>query len=115
MKNIISLFTLSLFAVLLLSGFMLNNTDDHKGKELFLKYKCEKCHSVSIAGIEAKVTKGKTAGGDLIDLDKEKKDWYISYIKKEVKKDDTAHLVPFKGTDEELQALVDWLLEQKVK
>ncbi len=25
------------------------------------------------------------------------------------------HKKPFKGTDEELQALVDWLLEQKVE
>ena len=39
----------------------------------------------------------------------------MQYVKKEVDKEGKSHTKPFKGNDEELQVLVDWLLEQKAE
>ena len=36
-------------------------------------------------------------------------------MKREIDKDGKEHKKEFKGSDEELQALVDWLLEQKAE
>jgi rubrerythrin len=82
------------------------------GQELFLAQKCDMCHSVSTVGIEAKTKSAAMAGGDLVDLDHEA-DWLTQYLKKETQLDDKDHKKEFKGTDEELQTLVQWLLEQK--
>lgn len=80
------------------------------GAAVFATMKCSMCHSVSTAGIEAKSE--KMFKGDLIDLDRDAK-WLTEYMKLEVDIEGTPHKKPFKGSDEELQALVDWLLEQK--
>jgi len=53
-------------------------------------------------------------GPDLVTLaDKYESDWIIKYLKKEAKKDGKSHKKQFTGSDEELKALVDWLLKQK--
>lgn len=82
------------------------------GKEIFLGEKCNMCHSVSTADIEAKTKSEKMFGGDLVDLEHEA-DWIAEYLKKAAEKDGSDHKREFKGTDEELAALVDWLLAQK--
>lgn len=78
------------------------------GKEKFLEYKCNKCHSVDSHKIEQ--TKEKQKGGDLSEVGKTRDaDWMMKYIKKEVTNDeDKKHKGKFKGTDEELKAIVDW-------
>ena len=80
------------------------------GKAVFEAAKCNMCHSVSTAGIEAKSE--KMFKGDLVDIDHEA-DWLKQYLKKEADIDGEQHKKAFAGSDEELQALVDWLLEQK--
>lgn len=80
------------------------------GAAVFEAMKCNMCHSVTTAGIEAKSE--KMFKGDLIDIDHDAK-WLVQYMKQEIEIDGEPHKKPFKGTDEELQALVDWLLEQK--
>lgn len=83
------------------------------GKAIFVNRKCNKCHSVSTQGIEAKTRSEKLKGPDLVNLtDKYKPGWIARYLKKKVKKNGRFHRTSFKGTDEELQTLVDWLLEQ---
>ncbi len=85
-----------------------------KGQQLFLDMKCNMCHAVPTVGIEAKTTSEKMKGPDLVDLEAEK-DWVVKYLKREAQKDGADHKKEFKGSDEELQALVDWLLEQKAE
>jgi len=82
------------------------------GQELFLAQKCNLCHSVPPVGIEATTKSDKMKGPELVDLDAEA-EWMGQFLRKQVQKDGANHKKEFKGTDEELQALVDWLLEQK--
>ncbi|HEX9734326.1 MAG TPA: cytochrome c [Thermoanaerobaculia bacterium] len=86
--------------------------EESDGKAVFEAQKCNLCHAVPPAGIEATTKSDKLKGPDLVNLDSEA-EWLAQYLKKEVDKDGKSHTKPFKGSDEELTALVDWLLEQK--
>ncbi len=85
-----------------------------RGHEVFLEAKCNLCHGVPAAGIEAKTTSEKMKGPDLLagEWDGGK---LAGFIKQEIEVDGRKHKKEFKGSDEELQALVDWLLEQKAE
>ena len=89
------------------------------GQQVYLDQKCNMCHAVSTVGIEAKTTSEKMKGPDLVGLAKHETladaATLAKYIKQEAKLDGEEHKKGFKGTDEELQALVDWLLEQKAE
>ena len=86
------------------------------GHAAFETLKCNMCHSVSTAGIESKTKSEKMFGGDLVGLGEE---WdaakLATYLNQELEVDGEKHKKEFKGSDEELQALVDWLLEQKAE
>ncbi len=85
--------------------------EESPGKQIFLDEKCSMCHPVSTAGIEAKMDKG-----DLVGLaDQYEAEWLMQYLKKEADKDGKQHSKAFKGSDEDLKVLVDWLLEQKAE
>ncbi len=86
------------------------------GQKVFEAQKCNLCHSVPAAGIEAKTSSEKMKGPDLTSAEAAKdRERLVKYIRKEAKINDADHKKEFKGTDEELQALVDWLLEQKAE
>ncbi len=86
------------------------------GQAVFEGQKCNLCHGVSTVDIEAKTKSEKLKGPDLVNLaDNFEAEWIVKYIKKEADKDGKNHTKPFKGSDEELQVLVDWLLEQKAE
>lgn len=79
------------------------------GAQVFQDLKCNTCHAVPAAGIEAKLS--KVPGGN---LPKEGAShdaaWYTGFLKKEIQLDGKDHKKSFKGSDEELQAVVDWLV-----
>jgi mono/diheme cytochrome c family protein len=84
--------------------------DEMPGKALFVEtHKCSMCHAVPAAGIEAKTKsesmKGSPLGGK---IEGEFAD-VAAYVRKEAELDGKEHKKPFKGTDEELQAIIDWL------
>ena len=83
------------------------------GKALFVEKKCNMCHSVDSQSI-AKTSK-TMKGPDLSNASAlvESADWAKSFLKREVKKDDKNHQREFTGTDEELNAIVDWLMTLK--
>ena len=82
---------------------------DDDGKETFIQ-NCAECHGVKVAEIEAKTKDSKLKGPDLTNIgEKYQTQWIKRYVKEEVDKDGQAHLKKFKGSDEELQAIVDWL------
>jgi cbb3-type cytochrome oxidase cytochrome c subunit len=113
---------------------------DPEGKTLFLKYKCNSCHSVDVAGIAKKVVveekeaavtatkavaEGKDEAGaapaskkkppDLsgagIDV---KADWIVKFLKKlETTKAGKKHMKAWKGTDKELEEVSGWLATMK--
>ena len=116
MKKIFNpLIPLTLGAMLVL-GFSFGSFDDPEGQKKFNENKCFKCHSVSTVGIKAEKETGKMAGGDLVNLGESYEAEFLNaYVRKEAELDGKTHKKPFKGTDEELQAIVDWLLEQKAE
>ncbi|HMB54152.1 MAG TPA: c-type cytochrome [Thermoanaerobaculia bacterium] len=84
------------------------------GKAIFLAEKCNTCHGVAAAGIEAKVKSEKMRGPDLDEtLGEHDRGELVAFVRGEAEMDGKEHKKPFKGSDEELQVLVDWLLEQK--
>ena len=82
------------------------------GKQIFLAQKCNMCHSVSTAGIERTTKSEKMAAKDLINIDKDAAA-LTKYIKKETDLDGKKHGKAWTGTDEELGAVVTWILQQK--
>jgi cytochrome c551/c552 len=102
----------TLFAIIALSG-LASAAAAADGKALFLEKKCNMCHSVDSQSI-AKTSK-TMKGPDLSNAAGlvESADWTKSFLKREVKKDDKNHQREFKGTDEELNAIVDWLMTLK--
>lgn len=84
------------------------------GKQIFLDQKCDLCHTVSSAGIEAKVKSGKMAGPDLKGVAAQKSaEWITKWLHKEEELDGRKHPKMFTGNDEQLKALISWLQEQK--
>lgn len=84
------------------------------GKAIFLAQKCDLCHSVPTAGIEAKMKSEKMRGPDLVNLGAERDAaWLKQYLKKEVDLDGKKHGKAFTAGDAELDTLVAWLLDQK--
>lgn len=96
---------------------------EEDGKAVFLKYKCDNCHAVSTAGIVAKT---KSKAPDLVDVTvRHEKDWIRKYIRKkeghvpcnkvDPSRDGKLHMIEFKGTQAEEDALIKWLDQQRSK
>jgi cytochrome c551/c552 len=100
-------------AVVLMSGVLGSAAAAADGKAVFLEKKCNTCHSVDSQSIVK--TSEKMKGPDLSNAASlvESADWAKSFLKREVKKDDKNHQREFNGTDEELSAIVDWLMTLK--
>ncbi len=83
------------------------------GKAIFLGQKCNLCHTIDSQSIAK--TSEKMKAPDLSNAAGlvESADWLKSFLKKEVKKDDKAHQREFKGTPEELDTVVQWLMTLK--
>jgi len=79
------------------------------GAQVFQDLKCNTCHAVPAASIESKLS--KMPGGTL-PKEGETHDaaWFTSFLKKEIKLDGKEHKKTFKGSDEELKAVADWLV-----
>ena len=80
------------------------------GQALFTEtHKCNMCHGVPAAEIEAKMKSEKMKGPELGGKLEKELEEIAAYVRKESEIDGVAHKKEFKGTDEELQAIVDWL------
>ncbi len=83
---------------------------DLDGKVLFTDtYNCNMCHSVAAAGVDAKAKSDAMKGPDLAGRVGGEFLTIAKYVRKEADKDGKSHKKEFKGTDEELQAIIDWL------
>ncbi len=89
-------------------------TAELDGKAIFLANKCNMCHSVPSVGIEAKVKSEKMKGPDLSDAAARfEADDLGKYIRKQAQLEGKDHKKEFKGSDEELAAIVAWLRQLK--
>ncbi len=85
------------------------------GKDAYVK-NCAECHGVKVAGIAATTKNARDKGPDLTGIgEKYQPKWLKRYVKEEADDGGKKHVKKFKGSDEELQVLVDWLLEQKAE
>lgn len=82
-------------------------SDTPRGQQVFLAQKCDTCHSVSTVGIEAKMK-----GPDLVNLSQDAAT-LESYLTQQGEIDGKKHKKAVKTGDEELDALISWLLAQK--
>jgi cytochrome c2 len=84
------------------------------GKAVFQAQKCNLCHSVQAAGIEAMTKSDKMKGPELgAALAKKDAAWIEKYVRKQVDLDGKKHPKEWKGSEAELAALIDWLKSPK--
>ena len=84
------------------------------GKAVFLAQKCNTCHAVSTAAIEATTKSEKMKGPDLVGVVAEKgEEWTGNYLRKEIDKEGKKHGKEVKLTEEEMKKLLAWLAAQK--
>lgn len=80
------------------------------GQEVFMGQKCNLCHSIEAADIEAKTKSDKLKGPDLSEVtERHEDDWLAKYLRKEEDLEGKQHTKAFTGSDEELGAMISWL------
>ena len=87
--------------------------EDAPGKAKFEEAKCNLCHAVSTAGIEAKTKSAAMAGPDLVDIEVDA-DAIVLYLKQEGELEGKKkHKKKWTGSDEDAKVIVEWILAQK--
>jgi hypothetical protein len=107
----------------------------HPGFDAFLAQRCERCHTVRIAGIgvpekgEGEKEQPASASGEAVAQEEAEADdpmdlsdvgetrtaeWLRLYLRREESIDGAKHYKAFGGTEEEEAALVEWLTELAV-
>jgi mono/diheme cytochrome c family protein len=86
------------------------------GKQIFLAQKCNLCHTVSSAAIQATVKSEKMKGPDLTGVaPKLDASLLNDYLRKKKEINGKKHGKEFTGSDEEMGALIAWLQKQEKK
>jgi mono/diheme cytochrome c family protein len=86
--------------------------DAQDGKAAFLENKCNVCHTVESQQIEKT---SKMAGTDLSDAGNmvESADWLKGFLLKENETAKGKHMKTWSGSEEQLQAIIGWLMGLK--
>jgi len=93
-------------------AFSFSQSEELDGQQIFLDNKCTKCHSVESLGIVS----DKDEANDLSDTGTGKDAELLKkYLLKEQPINEKEHKIKFKGTEAELDALVNWLLALSAK
>jgi len=105
-----------LYALILLLGLVVLLTpaaaNAQDGKAAFLENRCNVCHTVESQEVEKT---SKMAGPDLSDAGNmvESADWLRGFLMKENETEAGKHKKTWSGTDEQLQAIINWLMGLK--
>jgi hypothetical protein len=113
MKNTF-FFILFISTIVALFAFAFSFSQDQglDGKQIFIDSKCNNCHTVS----SVEITSKKDDATDLSNASTIGEMPLIkSYLLKEAKINEQDHKIKFKGTEAELDALVNWLLTLKTE
>ncbi|GBD03236.1 hypothetical protein HRbin19_00517 [bacterium HR19] len=107
------------FLVSLAFGFLTFPAYAKTEKEIFIENKCNKCHSVKAQEIEP-LPKSLKEDKEIHDLSgvgvKRDADWIKKWLKKEVANEEgKKHKEKWKGSDEDLDTLANWLAKQKTE
>jgi len=107
--------SLILFSLLILAGFTKNSLQDEPaGKKLFMDAKCTSCHSMEAFGLIPKTPKKNIPDLSFVG-DRHNADFIKLFITKQEKMHDANHPIAYKGSDEELVILADWLASLKAE
>ncbi|GAB1370608.1 hypothetical protein MASR1M45_06690 [Candidatus Kapaibacterium sp.] len=110
----------STVAILALMGFLatvfvqFSFAEGKDGKTIFEDAKCAACHSVTAASIEAKKKSDKVPDLSTLTADKDL-EFFTKYMKKDEVLNGKKHPVPFKGSDEDLKIMLEWLMSLKAE
>jgi mono/diheme cytochrome c family protein len=116
--------TLAAALSIVLTGFLLATSYSGEaqaqkvldGRQIFLAQKCNLCHSVSSAGIQATVKSEKMKGPDLTGAAPKRDATLLNgYLRKKADINGKKHGKEFTGSDEEIGALIAWLQKQEKK
>jgi mono/diheme cytochrome c family protein len=90
-----------------------SGAEDHPGKALFVKAKCNTCHGIESQGIEA--ARGEDKAPDMSNAAAliPSAEWAKKFVLREEAKDGKKHRKPYKGTEKDLEQIIDWLLTLK--
>ena len=108
------LYVLFISVIVALFGFAFSFSQEQTpdGKQIFLDSKCNKCHTVNSMDINSK----KDDASDLSDAGSVGDVEFLkSYLLKEAEIDDKSHKTKFKGSEEELNTLAEWLASLKTE
>ncbi len=106
---------MSMSAAILVLGLSLAMAQDEQGedqgKTIFKNNKCQSCHSIEVAGMKKKPNQKPP---DLSAVGSEREAAFLAaFLKKKEMLNEKKHAVSFKGSDEELEILVQWLVSLK--
>lgn len=120
--------TLAFASLIVLTGFLLALSYSNPaevaaaevtkldGKQIFIAQKCNLCHTVSSAAIQAITKSEKMKGPDLTGLTpKQDAKLLNDYLRKKADINGKKHGKEFTGSDEEIGALIAWLQKQEKK
>ena len=106
---------LTLTAIIFVASAVFSTAQDaaqsKDGKTVFAEQKCDMCHSVNSLGLASKKKSGAVdlsnvgADGDA--------QFFAKYLKKETDLNGKKHPAQFKGSDEDLTILAEWLATLK--
>ncbi|HEY6626125.1 MAG TPA: c-type cytochrome [Ignavibacteriaceae bacterium] len=103
---------ISTIVALFAFAFSFSQSQDPDGKQIFIDSKCNNCHTVTSMEITSKKDDATDLSNASIVGDAP---LMKSYLLKETKINDQDHKLKFKGTEVELDALVNWLLTLKTE
>jgi mono/diheme cytochrome c family protein len=113
-------FTVSVLLIVVLLAALYSGPADGQakldGKAIFLAQKCNLCHAVSSAGIQATTKSEKMKGPDLAGVAPKRDAQVINdFLRKKTAINGKKHGKEFTGSDEEIGALISWLQKQEKK
>jgi cytochrome c2 len=79
------------------------------GQQVFVEAKCNQCHAVASAGIVATTKLESAVGPDLGGYTTETPAELMDFLQREVEREGSKHKKEFKGSDEELTSILEWL------
>jgi hypothetical protein len=86
---------------------------DPPGKTLFVKNKCNTCHSIESQGIAAERGEDKAPDMSNAGAAIPSAEWAKKYVLREEAKDGKKHRKPYKGTEKDLEQIIAWLVTLK--
>jgi cytochrome c551/c552 len=110
MKKAVSVMSVAVFVLIVGLASAAQAAD---GKALFEEKKCNLCHAIDSQGIAKKSEKMKGAELSNAGATVESADWLKKFLTQETMKDGDKHKKKWKGTDEELDTIVNWVMSLK--